>query len=66
MPPYKCAIDINDRTRCLKFGYDPGTGRYIVPPGGTPCSCSECKYFLTLEEIEALKLQNLVVPFKPD
>jgi Tripartite tricarboxylate transporter family receptor len=42
-PPYKCVHTPYDHTRCLKFLYNPATGRWDVPAG--EIDCRQCQYF---------------------
>jgi hypothetical protein len=42
--PYRC-VPTPDPARCLKYMYNPATGRYDIPSGGVEVSCASCKYF---------------------
>jgi hypothetical protein len=42
--PYRCVYTAQDDV-CLRFEYNPATGRYDLPPGGVRVPCAQCEYF---------------------
>ena len=59
-PPYKCAPYPDDETRCVRYNYNPVTGRYDEPRYGMDVACSTCEYWMTEEEIQELLDKDLM------
>jgi hypothetical protein len=52
--PYKCAHVPNNQTACVKYYWDAQTGRWDRPQFGEPCTCEDCKYWMSEIEIQDL------------
>jgi len=42
-PPYICTPTGPPPAPCLRFGRDPNTGEYSIPPYGVPMDCAACR-----------------------
>jgi hypothetical protein len=42
-PAYICVPTGPPPAPCLRYGRDPKTGEYSIPPNGTPMACSDCR-----------------------
>jgi hypothetical protein len=42
-PPYICVPTGPPPYPCLRYGLDPNTGQYSIPPNGEPMDCATCR-----------------------
>jgi hypothetical protein len=42
-PAYICVPTGPPPAPCLRYGRDPNTGEYAIPPFGTPMDCAACR-----------------------
>jgi hypothetical protein len=57
--PYKCAHYPDSQTNCVRYNYDPATGRWDTPQFGVPVDCSTCEYWMSDAEVQDLIRRGL-------